>query len=586
MRLPNRYRLRAIEQRKRLLEAVQPRAPRQRKGVSRGNLAAVLPAPAARPPLPLLALTALVWLGATLLVARQGMLRAYADALAHELTARRVVDALEPGLARLGTVWLPLPPLLLLPLVSIDPIWASGLAGALLGLPALLLATGSLFLAGATVGGRVAGMLAAALLLINPNVVYLFTTPMTEAPALAFSCLALAGLARALASFQQGTVPTSAILAASIGSAGALLSRYDGWVLTAFVGGALLVGGWLRPRGEAAERSLAVGILFALIPLYAILLWLLYNLATYGDPLAFLLGPYSSGSIVQDLVRAGQIPTVGGRRIEEGDPLQAAATYTQAVLECFGPAALVFTVAGLVAAALQLPTRWAALTLGVATAPFWFYLLALTTSQSVIITRAELPEGLFNVRYGTTLAPLVALAPTALLALFRGRVQGTLALMIVSVALASAVLLALEPRGPVVYAEGVLQRSAVNAVASQQAATWLASQPDDGFVLMADFSQPLAKYLLTYGSRPVRRFITESDYRFWDGALADPVGFRAGQPPQPITYLVMLAPTSKQYHLDPIAARFGQTPPRGFRVAFRNSEVVIFRREVGGSPYS
>ena len=43
----------------------------------------------------------------------------YGDAMAHLTIAQRITDSRAPGLSQLGTVWLPLPHLLLLPLVQV-----------------------------------------------------------------------------------------------------------------------------------------------------------------------------------------------------------------------------------------------------------------------------------------------------------------------------------------------------------------------------------------------------------------------------------------------------------------------------------
>src|SRR6266699_852243 len=51
------------------------------------------------------------------------------DAIAHVNKARGLFDNFAPGLRQLGTVWLPLPHLLIAPLAAIDPLWRSGAAG-------------------------------------------------------------------------------------------------------------------------------------------------------------------------------------------------------------------------------------------------------------------------------------------------------------------------------------------------------------------------------------------------------------------------------------------------------------------------
>src|SRR5271166_6484009 len=53
----------------------------------------------------------------------------YGDAESHLDIARRVVDSRTPGWVQLGTAWLPLPHLLMIPLVRNDRLWQTGLAG-------------------------------------------------------------------------------------------------------------------------------------------------------------------------------------------------------------------------------------------------------------------------------------------------------------------------------------------------------------------------------------------------------------------------------------------------------------------------
>src|SRR5437870_11354895 len=55
----------------------------------------------------------------------------YGDAVAHINIARRVFDSQTPGLLQLGTVWLPLPHLLMLPFLVSRGLWQSGIGGSI-----------------------------------------------------------------------------------------------------------------------------------------------------------------------------------------------------------------------------------------------------------------------------------------------------------------------------------------------------------------------------------------------------------------------------------------------------------------------
>src|SRR6516164_7668335 len=60
------------------------------------------------------------------------------DAIAHVNKARGLFDNLTPGLKQLGTVWLPLPHILMAPLAVIDPLWRNGAAGSMVSIAAFI----------------------------------------------------------------------------------------------------------------------------------------------------------------------------------------------------------------------------------------------------------------------------------------------------------------------------------------------------------------------------------------------------------------------------------------------------------------
>jgi len=62
--------------------------------------------------------------------ATHGLMLLYGDAVAHLAKARGLVDTNSPGLGQLGSVWLPLPHLLMLPFIGRMDWWQNGMAGA------------------------------------------------------------------------------------------------------------------------------------------------------------------------------------------------------------------------------------------------------------------------------------------------------------------------------------------------------------------------------------------------------------------------------------------------------------------------
>ncbi len=88
---------------------------------------------------------ACVSIGSFLFYLRQGDLLLYGDAVAHINIARRVFDSRTPGLLQLGTVWLPLPHLLMIPFLLSDWAWQTGVGGSIPSLAAYVLGALGIF---------------------------------------------------------------------------------------------------------------------------------------------------------------------------------------------------------------------------------------------------------------------------------------------------------------------------------------------------------------------------------------------------------------------------------------------------------
>src|SRR5438105_9338455 len=129
---------------------------------------------------------------------RRGDVLLYGDAVAHINIARRVFDSQTPGLLQLGTVWLPLPHLLMLPFLVSRGLWQSGIGASIPSMIAHVFSVTGIFrLVQITLpnfreererlGPRFAAWFAAAAFALDPNLIYLQTTAMTEPIYLALS---------------------------------------------------------------------------------------------------------------------------------------------------------------------------------------------------------------------------------------------------------------------------------------------------------------------------------------------------------------------------------------------------------------
>src|ERR1700682_2200666 len=136
--------------------------------------------PTRRDYLCLAALTSAISLTALLFYFHRGTILLYGDAVAHINIARRVFDSRTPGLFQRGTVWLPLQHILDIPFIFNNWLWRTGLGASVPSMAAYVAGTLGIFrllLARASRGAAWAGALIYAL---NPNMLYMQTTAMTE----------------------------------------------------------------------------------------------------------------------------------------------------------------------------------------------------------------------------------------------------------------------------------------------------------------------------------------------------------------------------------------------------------------------
>jgi hypothetical protein len=161
--------------------------------------------------------------------ARLDLTLSHYDARGHLTVARRITDSLTPGWRQIGAVWLPLPHLLDLPLVQSD--WAYRTGYPAVALSILSLALGLAALAAYLVrrtGSAAAAVAAPALILANPNLLYLQSTPMTEPLLLGLAFISLWAIDRWMEqpSASRRRVAGTALVAL-------MLTRYEGWCMAA-----------------------------------------------------------------------------------------------------------------------------------------------------------------------------------------------------------------------------------------------------------------------------------------------------------------------------------------------------------------
>jgi hypothetical protein len=314
----------------------------------------------------------------------------YGDAESHLNTARRIIDSRTPGYDQIGSPWLPLPHVLMLPFVGNMDLWRTGMAGTIPGVACFVLAGTLLFaVARLILGGFAAGLAAALLFGLNPNILYLQATPMSEPVYLAM----IAGVAF----FAVRGNP----VAAAMFSCGASLTRYEGWALIPVV---VLV--LLFTRGF--RSAFLFGAIASIPPLY----WLAHNWWYYGNALEFYNGPYSAKMIYQRAVEANMQRYPG-----DHDWPRALQYYRAAAKLCAGTALIWIGSLGFLAAIVR-RAWWA---LAILTVPAAFFVVSMYSSGTPIYVPNLWPNTYYNTRYGIAALPLLAFSGAAIVSLIPER---------------------------------------------------------------------------------------------------------------------------------------------------------------------
>ncbi len=180
---------------------------------------------------------------------RAGLSLSHYDAKAHLVVARRVFDSLTPGWEQIGAVWLPLPHLLNALPVQIDWMYRTGASAIAISIVSFAITVACISAIVRTVtGSRTGAVLAATLFAVNPNVLYLQSTPMTEPLLFALSALVVLHLAEwAMSAAPDADANPRVRVRRAVGwtIVAACLTRYEAWPIT---GTAIVLAGWVKWR--------------------------------------------------------------------------------------------------------------------------------------------------------------------------------------------------------------------------------------------------------------------------------------------------------------------------------------------------
>lgn len=325
-----------------------------------------------------------------------GLGLSYNDARSHLDIGRRIVEGLKPGLAQIGSVWLPLPHILMIPTVWNDFMWHSGLSGALISMISFVATALLIYLFLKELGVGVIGRLTGVLVFVaNLNILYLQSTAMTELLLLATMT---AGAYELLLWFKKDNV-LNLVKSAFFVMLSSLV-RYDGWFLFIFAV-ALISIEVFRKKGYKVTEG--VIIIFSTLAGLGILLWFVWNQLIFKDALFFMFGPYSAHTQQEQLAIAGNLATKNNLLFSTKVYLYSIAYNCNtfiSILGVIGAVVLWFD------KKIKTKIKIAATVL---LAPLIFNILSLYLGQSVLFIQGLSGNTWFNARYGIVMMPSIAI---------------------------------------------------------------------------------------------------------------------------------------------------------------------------------
>ena len=532
-----------------------------------------------RPQDGVLAVTTLAAMGASiasyLYFLHRGVTLAYPDAISHLLIARRVLDSPTSGAAQLGAVWLPLPHLLSLPLIWVNAWYYSGFAGSLISMIAYVLTVRYAYLIAKNLTGtRAAGVVAAAAFGVNPNVLYLQSTPMTEMLLIACIAAAVYYLMRWCQTgryIHLAATATAAMLAS--------LTRYEGWVLCVAIAGIVTYVAWRRSRHDDGGELVTPGrrqgvwprlravegnvIFYSSLGLSGIAGWVLWNAVIFHDPLYFQTGPFAKPSL-----------WVSHSEKAIGHWGVSALTYLYAMADNAGALALALAAAGFTYYLARTRLRVDAVGALALISFVPFYVYALYSGQRPLHV-TQITGSLYNVRFGLLMvlptAVFMGFLVTAVASNRRAwlRIGGCTALTAAALACAGLVL----HGGIDTLKEAVVFRAAPAEQSNARAAGWLRSHYDGGKILMESFGNET----VTFASRiPLGQVVYEGSFRQWGPDLADPGGHG-------IRWIYMRRTPGSQ---DQVFRRLHGSPQlASYRLVYQDTDRLIYERGGLAQPF-
>jgi dolichyl-phosphate-mannose-protein mannosyltransferase len=422
----------------------------------------------------------------------------FGDSKGHMNIARRVFDSPTPGLVQLGGYWLPLMHVLMLPTVWNDFFWHTGLSGSIVSMGSYIVSSYVIYLLIVNITkSKKAGLLGFFLFALNPNLIFMQTTPMTEV-------LFILTVILATFFFQRWTIKRAIpdIVLTGLFLMLASVTRYEGWALVAMASFFIIIEWILNKQSKKNESAF---FLMSSIAWFGIVMWILWGTIILHDPLDFLRNDLSAINQTKDFT------TVTGHN----DLPKALLTNILAIKHVAGAVVAGSLIIGLIVYLARRNKKVFSISnscLLLLIAPFLFDAVSVFLGN-VPVEVPELHGNYFNIRYALFSLPAISV----FLALLSTR-------KLVQIAIFAIVMT------NYLY---LLYPNYHNLASFKDAGASASGRPEEDLNVVKNFRKLYTGgYILaSTGANdgfmfdakiPLKNYISEGSYRYWDLSMEDP----------------------------------------------------------------
>lgn len=486
---------------------------------------------------------------------KNGYITAYADAQAHLVIARRVFDNLTPGIAQLGGVWLPLYHILILPFVFNNFLYRSGLAGTLISSASFIFSSITLFkLIEKFLNNKNIAFIGSLIFVLNPNILYMQSSSMTEITCLFFILITAYYF---LVWREKRNLHDLIILSGFVFFG--TLTRYENWIiaLATFVAIGLTILAEKMTLTNKVKEVESQLLIFCYVGFFGIILWFLWNLLIFHNPLYFLHSVWSAEAFQKETIKAGLNKPYK-------NIYYAIKYYLYSVADNGG---WVLVILGFIGSIYSIFKNRITIVLSliiITFSVFVFETYSLFKGNTTIFLPELFPHDYYNIRYGLYSFPFFILFASSLLT-----TKNNIVRLFITLTIILSISYLLYFFNPITLVDAMVSRNG-NAGYEKEAPSYvvfLQKNYSGGLLLI---SSGVSSNILLETNIDLKNFITEGNQKYWNESLEEPSKYA--------TYVILNKDTTNIRNLLAIDLLKSKKLDKHFDLIFSDKGILIYKK--------